>query len=217
MSTNMAIDGNLLTLSQWLSPAFPLGAFTYSHGLETAIDEGWIHDAVSLQDWLEDVLENGSGRSDAIWIRAAMKDGADLAGLNAMVRAYAPAMERMREADKQGAAFVKTVNAVWVTSLPDLVLPLALGAAAHTRRMDRDTVVGLYLNAFVGNLVSAAQRLMPLGQTPAQQVMSALTPLCLRLTVATRKLGPDDVWSNAFLSDIAAMKHETLQHRLFQS
>ncbi|PYG33321.1 urease accessory protein UreF [Pelagimonas varians] len=213
----MPIDGNLLTLSQWLSPAFPLGAFTYSHGLETAIEAGWVHDAISLQDWLEDLLEHGSGRTDAIWIRAAMSDGAHWPDLDALARAYSPAAERLREADKQGGAFVKTVNAVWFTSLPALVLPLALGAAAQTRRMDADTVVALYLNAFVGNLVSAAQRLMPFGQTQAQQVLSALTPLCLRVTATTRPLTPDDLWSNAFLSDISAMKHETLQHRLFQS
>ncbi|MGH1415222.1 MAG: urease accessory protein UreF [Pelagimonas sp.] len=213
----MSIDGNLLTLSQWLSPAFPVGAFTYSHGLEAAIEAGWVHDVVSLQNWLETVLDQGSGRSDAIWIRSAMSDDANLSDLDTLARAYLPAAERLREAERQGAAFVKTVNAVWYTSFPDLLLPLAVGAAAQRQRMDGDAVVALYLNAFIGNLVSAAQRLMPLGQTPAQQVVSAMTPLCLRLTVATRGASPDDLWSNAFLSDIAAMKHETLQPRLFQS
>ncbi|MBO9465391.1 urease accessory protein UreF [Tropicibacter sp. R15_0] len=213
----MPIDGNLLILSQWLSPAFPIGAFTYSHGLEAAIEAGWVHDAVSLQNWLEDVLEQGTGRADAIWIRAAMQDGADLDDLNALARAYAPAAERLREAEKQGAAFVKTVNAVWFTSFPAVQLPVAVGAAAARQRMDGDAVVSLYLNAFVGNLVSAAQRLMRLGQTEAQQMVTALTPLCLRLTLVSRNEGVEELWSNAFLSDIAAMKHETQQPRLFQS
>lgn len=223
-ATNTAIppmrtDARLLTLAQWLSPAYPIGAFAYSHGLESAVRAGWVADAEGLRAWLTDVLEHGSGRADAIWLHLAhgCDDAQALLALDAEARAFSPARERLREGTRQGASFARTTAAVWGLELPDLLLPLALGRAAHLTGMDPVPVAALYLHSFAGNLAAAAQRLMPLGQTAAQKVLADLTPLCTELAEATAGAGLDDIASAAFLSDVAAMKHETLEPRIFQS
>ncbi|WP_368667889.1 urease accessory protein UreF [Palleronia pontilimi] len=212
----MAIDAKLLTLTQWMSPAFPTGAFAFSHGLEAAIHDGWIADAQGLEEWLRDCLTDGTGRSDAIFLRLAFA-APDPRELDAQARAFATACERVREADRQGAAFVRTANAVWDLALPDLLLPIALGHAARRVGLDVEATVGLYLQAMVTNLVSAALRLSPLGQTAGQRVVLNLQDTCMSVANETRGATLDDLVGNAFLSDIAAMRHETQQPRLFQS
>lgn len=209
-------DARVLTLAQWLSPAFPVGAFAYSHGVETAIRAGWITDGDGLAAWLRDCLTEGSGRSDAIFLRLAFA-AADPGEVDALARSFATGRERLREAERQGAAFVRTVNAVWDLSLPDLLLSVAVGRAAGLAGLDPDLTVSLYLHAFVTNLVSAAIRLSPLGQTEGQRIIRDLQPLCTDLAADTRDATATDIVGHAFLSDIAAMRHETLEPRLFQS
>ena len=210
------IDVRFLTLTQWLSPAFPTGAFAYSHGIETAIHEGWIANAKDLERWLRDCLIHGSGRADAIWLRLAYTSD-DPLEIDAKARAFALARERLREADRQGAAFVATVNAVWDLALPKMLLPVAVGRAARLTELDVDTAVTLYLQSFVANLTLAAIRLGPIGQTAGQQIIQRLQSLCLEIAEETKAADADDVYGNAFLSDIASMTHETLEPRLFQS
>ena len=215
----MRTDAQLLTLAQWLSPAYPLGAFAYSHGLESATRAGWIADADGLFAWLSDVLQHGTGRADAIWLHLAhgCTETEALLELDAQARAFAPAQERLREGARQGAAFARTTAAVWKIELPELLLPLALGRAARLMEMPPVPVAALYLHSFAGNLTAAAQRLMPLGQTAAQAVLADLIPLCTAVAEAAAGAGLDDIASAAFLSDVAAMKHETLEPRIFQS
>ena len=215
-SMTMLIDARLLTLTQWLSPAFPTGAFAYSHGVETAIHEGWIVDANGLESWLRDCLSDGSARADAIWLRLA-RAAADPLQIDAKARSFALARERLREAERQGAAFVATVNAVWDLALPEMLLPVSVGRAARLTGLDVDATVTLYLQAFVANLTSAAIRLSPIGQTAGQRVILNLQALCLDVAEETKAADADDVFGNAFLSDIASMAHETLEPRLFQS
>ena len=209
-------DPRFLTLTQWLSPAFPTGAFAYSHGIEAAIPDGWITDAESLEDWLQDCLTDGSGRADAIWIRLAF-EAEDPKPVDLEARAFISSHERLREAERQGAAFINIVNDVWDLSLSGLLLPVALGHAARRVRLDIDATVALYLQSFVSNLVSAAMRLAPIGQTAGQRVVANLTPLCIKVADDTKGASAEDIFGNAFLSDISAMRHETLQARLFQS
>lgn len=204
---------DLLTLTQWLSPAFPVGAFAYSHGLETAIRDGAVFDADSLQDWLTVLLTQGSGRGDAILLAAAHR-GEDV---NDLARAVAASAERTRESERQGAAFAGTVRAVWGLDLPDLMYPVAVGRAAALRGLPCQPAAALYLQAFASNLVSAAVRLVPLGQTEGQRVLAALTPMCEMIADESQIATTDDLWSNAWGSDIAAMRHETMEPRLFQS
>lgn len=216
---HMPIDPGLLTLSQWLSPSYPLGSFAYSHGLETAMTQGAVHDAGSLQLWMEDVLAHGSGRADAgfLWRAYRAEKCADILRLDAEARAFACSQERQREAQRQGSAFVRTTNAVWGLTLPDVVLPVAVGRAAALQGIDGYDAAALYLQSFAANLILAAVRICPLGQTEGQAVLAALSPLCQRIAQETAEAEARDLYSNAFLSDIASLLHETQQPRLFQS
>ena len=180
---------------------------------------GWVKSAADLQGWLQDITRHGTGHFDAIWTRlayAADSDGA-IEVLNTQCRAYASSLERLREGERQGQAFARVTSEVWDLALPSLQLPVALGRAAKLADLPIDAVITLYLQAFLGNLVSAAQRLMPLGQTDAQAVLARLNAACLAIAAETAGKGLEDVSSSAFLSDIAAMRHETLQPRIFQS
>ncbi|MCV2868694.1 urease accessory protein UreF [Defluviimonas sp. WL0002] len=208
-----------LILAQWLSPAFPVGAFAYSHGLETAVQDGVVWNGGTLQAWLEDVLWHGTGANDAILVAAAYtarnEDELDLA--DASARAFAASAERLREGLLMGSAFTATVLASHGITLPDLVYPVALGRAARLAKLPLEPVQAMYLQAFVSNIVSAAVRLIPLGQTEGQAVLGRLAPQCGKVAAKVRGRGLDDLGGTAFLSDVAAMRHETLNIRLFRS
>jgi len=215
----MPIEHDTLTLAQWFTPSYPLGAFAYSHGLETAISDGRITSAASLQDWLRDVLVHGSGRNDCILLRAAfLCEGLDaLAEVDAHARAFAASAERLAEASVQGDAFARTTQAVWGGDVPPACHPVAVGYAAAQMGLPLALTAQMYLQSFASNLVSAAVRLVPLGQTEGQAVLAALTPLCREIVQDTRTATLDDLAGSAFMSDIAAMRHETLEHRIFRS
>jgi len=209
----------VLTLTQWLSPSYPIGSFAYSHGLETALADGWVHDAASLQIWLADVLTDGSGWADAVLFCAAYQapDNEAVREVDATGRAFAASAERLRESVNQGAAFARTLNATSDLELPDAIFPVAVGRAAAHIDAPCEMAASLYLQAFVSNLVLACVRMIPLGQTEGQAIIQTLSPLCLKAAKAASKATLDDLYSNTFLSDIAAMRHEAQQPRLFQS
>jgi urease accessory protein len=215
----MTIESNILTLAQWLSPGFPVGAFAYSHGLEAAISDGTIATAGDLQAWLENVLCHGTGRNDCILLRAAWASRSEdeLDRIGAAALAFSGSAERVLETSLQGAAFGRTTAAIWGGDGVALPYPVAVGAAAARLEIDADTTAAMYLQAFVANLVSAAVRAVPLGQTEGQAVLAALSPLCLGIATDTASTTLDDLQSTAFLSDIAAMRHEALQPRIFRS
>ncbi len=208
----------LLTLAQWLSPAFPVGAFAYSHGLDAAVTDGTVTDADSFADWLDDVLFHGGGRTDAILLVAAhAADEASLQGLDELARALAPSAERLMETDLQGAAFAGTAAAIWGTDGAPRTYPVAVGAAAAVHGLPLEQTVQFYLHAFASNLTAAATRLVPLGQTEAQAVLAARAPALADLGRLALSLTLEDLGSSAFLADIASMRHETQYSRMFRS
>lgn len=213
-------DTQVLKLAQWLSPAYPVGAFSYSHGLEWAVEAGDVSGADSFRDWLEDVLRHGAGRADVIFLAAAFRAETPAAVLtiDAQARAFAPSAERLLETEAQGHAFAKTTGAVWPgEDVPPLSHPVALGYAARLHGLPLLLTARMYLQAFASNLVSAAIRLIPIGQTEGQRLLNALTPLIETLAVDALNETPEDLSSTAFLADIASMKHETQYSRLFRS
>lgn len=207
---------DVLTLTQLLSPSFPVGAFAYSHGLEMAIAEGQIWDAATLEGWLRDLLEHGGGLADAVLLNAAF-GATDVGAIDATARAFASGRERLMETDLQGAAFCETVNAIHALDLYGLCYPVAVGRTARLLKLDVTLTTALYLHAFAANLTAAAMRALPLGQVDGQRVQIALKPLCTCIAQDTQNATLADLHSTAWLSDIAAMRHETLYSRTFRS
>ena len=205
-----------LTLMQWLSPAFPVGAFAYSNGLEQVISDGQVGDTTTLQDWLTSVVTHGSGWADAVLLVAAYR-AEDVADVDATARAFAASAERLKETDLQGAAFCDTAQAVWGLGLHGLTYPVAVGAAARAVDIPLPETVPLYLHAFASNLVSAAQRAIPLGQTDGQTVLASLAPTLAETARRAETTRLAALTSTSFAADIAAMRHETLQPRIFRT
>ncbi len=205
----------------WLSPAFPTGGFAYSHGLEWAVEVGDITDGESLRVWLEDVLAHGAGRSDLILLRQAHRNAADpisLHEITTLALAATPARERRDEALNQGRAFQLAVAPWGTTRAPaDAPYAVAVGAAAGDAGIDQDAVALAYLQAFAANLISAAVRLVPLGQTAGLRVLAVLEPVILSVAADTARLTLDALGGCTFRSDLAAMRHETQYTRLFRS
>ena len=207
-----------IILAQWLSPAYPVGGFAHSHGLEELVGSGKVRDARSLRDWLETVLDAGSGRSGAVFLAAAYRAGPDgAAELDSRARAFSPSFELLAESDRQGTAFSRTTEAVWGKPLGCRAYPVAVGLAARLNGLPLRLTAEMFLHAFLSNLVSAALRLLPIGQTGGQHLISALTPLCVRIAQESLDGDLDSLSSTAFLSDIATMRHETRATRIFRS
>lgn len=223
----MADTTATLRLLAWLSPAFPTGGYAYSHGIEWAIEAGDISDEETLFAWLSDVLRHGSGRTDAILVRHAHRAGGDiatLAGLVEMALAVQPGRERRAEAIGQGNAFAAAARA-WDTALlrtladaaGDLPYSIAVGAMAGISSIDEDLTAGAVLQAFAANLISAAVRLVPLGQTTGLAVLARLEPVIAALIRETSSAALDDIGGFCFRSDIASLRHENQNTRLFRS
>jgi len=206
----------LLRLLAWVSPAFPTGAFAYSHGLEWAVEHGDVRDEATLRAWLEDVLRHGAGRTDAILFRHAHA-GADATQLGRAVQA---SRERLAESIGQGDAFLRAASA-WQAFAPEEIhgvpLAVAIGTLAGAQNIDPDLACAAMLQAFAQNLISAAVRLVPLGQSTGLSVLAALEPTILAVAEETRGKTLDDIGGCAWRSDIAAMRHETQHTRLFRS
>ncbi len=206
---------SLLHLLTWLSPAFPTGGFAYSHGLEWAVEAGDVRDEASLTAWMEDTLRLGALWSDTILLRLAHR-GEDVAALGL---ALCPSAERRLESSAQGAAFALAAAAWPGVAWDDAPLPYAVAvgrlAAAHGVAEDDTTLA--FLHAASANLVSAAIRLIPLGQAAGLRVQAALEPTILAIAQASASSGADELGGACWASDIAAMRHETQYTRLFRS
>lgn len=204
----------LLGLIQRLSPGFPVGGYAYSHGLETVMAAGGLRSAAALEDWIADLLAQGSGRSDAILLCHAMAPGADHAALADLARALAAGRERLRESLDQGRAFTEAAARIGDEEAAPLPYPVAVGRSCATLGLPPE-VMAVRLQAFAANLVQAAVRFVPLGQGEGQAVLARLRPLIL--TVA-EEAAPEDleaIGGAALRSDLASLTHETLEVRIF--
>ena len=210
-------DGALLCLTQWLSPAFPVGGYAYSHGLEWAISAGDVTTAAQLQRWIGTVLTEGAGRTDAILLAQALRPETDLSDLAALAQALAASRERLLETLDQGRALGQTIAALTGRGEDAMPYPVALGAAARDLGLPVVRVVALYLHAVASALVQAGVRFVPLGQTEGQAVLAALHPVILQVAQEAADAGIDRIGSGAFRSDLAAMRHETMDVRIFRT
>jgi urease accessory protein len=234
MATNMT-EGALYRLMAWLSPGYPVGAFSHSNGLEFAVETQLVRDRLTLIDWLHDVLHHGNGWNDAVLFvhahRAATEqDGLRLRSVALLAAAANPGRERRLETVAQGAAFRRISRDAWPApglelldgiDDSDLAYPVIVATMAASHGVDLPASLAAYLHAVLANIVSAAQRLVPLGQTDGQRAIAALMPDVE--TVAAKALALDD--GDPFLAlggctlaaDLAALQHETQYTRLFRT
>lgn len=208
-----------MTLAQWFSPAFPVGAFSYSHGLEAAIDSGEVCCPKSVESWIRDLIYHGGGRNDALFIAAAFRasDTEALSHVNAQCRAFAASKERLMETDLQGEAFCAAIFALSGTGPDRLAYPVSIGWAASDHGLPLGETLACYLQAFASNLVAVAMRLVPIGQSDGQRIIQALSPDCLSVAQDALSGDLDDLSSICFMADIASMRHETQHSRIFRS
>jgi urease accessory protein len=221
----------LYRLMTWLSPSYPVGAFSYSSGIEWAVEAGDIKDAASLKDWLAVMAAEGSGFCDCVFFRHAHQavadaDNAQLREVAELSAAFIPSKERHLETTAQGRAFIEATRAVWPCDAIErlaavwdgpVTYPVAVGVTASGHGIAVAPALQAYLHAMVANWISAGVRLVPLGQTDGQRVLAALESV-VALTISRALATPlDRVGSSAFRSDLASMRHETQYTRLFRS
>ncbi len=220
----------LYRLLAWLSPSFPIGAFSYSHGLEAAVEIGTVHDRASLQSWITAIITQGSGRIDADILRDAhhAASAGDLSGLTAVNQrgiAYRATAELALENQAQGAAFLAACRSAWPDAFLDewaaidqpACYAAEVGAATARAGIILEDVLIAYLQAMAANLVSAGLRLAIIGQTDGQRVLAALEPVVIRAARDATMRDPADFGSASFAIELLSMAHETQYTRLFRS
>lgn len=215
---------SLLRLMTWLSPAFPVGGFVYSGGLEAAVDGGHLADGDGLAAWLSTLLSAGSLRNDAILLgeaHRAFDDPERLLAVAELASALAGSAERYSESVRQGDAFLAAASA-WPHAVLDVfsaqtAYSVAVGAVAGAHGVTVCDTLAAYLHAQCAQLVSAAIRLGLIGQRQGVAVLAGLEPLILRQSQALADLTPDDLGSATVIADMLSMRHETQYSRLFQS
>jgi urease accessory protein len=221
----------LYRLMTWLSPAFPVGAFSYSSGIEWAVEAGDILDATSLKDWLAAMLAEGSGFCDGVFLahahRAASSDDSmALRDIAELAAALVPSRERQLETSAQGRAFIDIARAAWncdglerMVAHCDgtIVYPVAVGLVSAAHGIPLAPTMHAFFHALTSSWISAGARLVPLGQTDSQRVLALLEPVAVATAKRALQATLDDLGSASFRADLASMRHETQYTRLFRS
>jgi urease accessory protein len=221
----------LYRLMTWLSPSFPVGAFSYSSGIEWAVQAGDIVDAATLRDWLAATLAQGPGFCDGVFLAhahraASSRDDAGLREIAELAAAFAPSRERHLETSAQGRAFVDIARAAWNCDGLDrmvaccdgiTIYPVAVGVVSAAHAIPLAPTIQAFLHALTSNWISAGARLIPLGQTDSQRVLASLEPAVVSTTKRALQASLDELGSATFRADVASMRHETQYTRLFRS
>jgi urease accessory protein len=227
----MNTETALYSLLAWLSPSFPVGAYTYSHGLEYAVESGLVKDRDSLVEWVETIITAGTGRTDAMLFCAAYRaeDAEQLAWVVERADALRGTAEMALESAAQGQAFLDTVRAAWAHAAledwaktlqtmqrpPAYAVAVAVVAARHG--LPLEMTLTAFLHAIVANLISAGVRLIPLGQTDGQKAISTLATTVIVGVKNILNQSIDDLGSATPMIDWTSMRHETQYTRLFRS
>ena len=218
----MAETKALLRLASWLSPAFPVGSFSYSSGLETAVAEGRLASAEQLHEWLSDLLRHGSLRNDGVFVSLGWQHAADTVRLgecNTLVIAMAGSAGRLLELTAQGDAFLQAVSPWGIAfDLEDSpAYPVVVGAAARTLAIGQQSVIALFLNAAITNQIQAAIRLGVLGQKEGVALVARLETGIADIAAVLENATENDLGGTAMIAEIAAMNHDDLSPRIFRS
>jgi urease accessory protein len=231
MSDEVVSPHALYRLLIWLSPAYPVGAFSYSSGIEWAVEAGDITDAESLRQWLEAMLADGSGVNDGIFFVQAHGTVANsvdtaLIELAELSAAFVPARERYLETTSLGRAFIEVTCAAWpcaaLARLQKLwngpvTYPIAVGVACAGHDIPLAPATHAFLTALTTNWISAGVRLIPLGHTESQKLLRMLEPAIEQTAHRVLAATLDDLGSATFRADLASAMHETQYTRLFRT
>jgi urease accessory protein len=221
----------LYRLMTWLSPSFPVGAFSYSSGIEWAVEAGDVTDAAGLRDWLSAMLTDGAGFCDAVFLSQTHRavsshDNAALRDIAGLAAAFVPSRERQLETTTQGRAFIDISRAAWSCDGLDeliascggpVVYPVAVGLVSAAHGIPLEPALHAFLHAVVSNWISASARLIPLGQTDSQRVLAQLESDVAATARRAVAASLDDLGSATFRADLASLCHETQYTRLFRS
>jgi urease accessory protein len=224
----------LLRLQSWLSPAFPAGSYSYSHGLEWAVEAREVCDRRSLVDWLESDLRHGSGRNEAIffkeaWLYAMKNDQEGLVEISELAAAFRGTSEFALESSQPASACLAIFKKVWPDRTLDLLaeilrerqispaVAVVLGVRLACEGAPLSVALPVFLQSYIANLVTAGVRLIPLGQTDGQLAIAELEHVIEAASAQAAASTIDDLGSAAFMVDLASMAHETQYTRLFRS
>lgn len=221
----------LYRLMTWLSPSFPVGAFSYSSGIEWAVEAGDVTDAATLRDWLSAMLTDGAGFCDAVLLAqihraVSSHDDAALRDIAELAAAFVPSRERQLETTTQGRAFIDISRAAWACEGLDeviaacggpIVYPVAVGLVSAAHGIPLQPALHAFLHAVVSNWISAGARLIPLGQTDSQRALAQLEADVVATAKRAIAASLDDLGSATFRADLASLRHETQYTRLFRS
>ena len=206
----------LLMLFNWMSPTFPIGGFAYSHGLEQAIADGLATPA-ELHNWVSDLLQSGSAWNDAVFFSQCWHD--DASHLNELALALCGSAERYQETTQLGRNFTIAAN-VWLGTTPtegEIAYPVAAGCICAKSGIEQRQALLAFLQGFCAAQISVAVRLIPLGQTKGLGVLRDLSPIIVEVATRATQSTLERLGSNCFFAEIAAMKHETLEPRVFRT
>ena len=204
----------MLILQNWFSPAFPVGSFCYSGGLETAIARGDVENRDSLAGWLRQTLLHGSIFMDAVFLRATI-EGEDV---NDLCLALCAGAERYQETTELGAAFERVMRETQAIELPaGLAYPVAVGMAARTLCLPVGVTVAAFLQGACMNQISVAVRTVPIGQMDGQACLVSLMPTIEQAAAAVMETDTEIVGSFALAADLCALEHETTEQRIYRT
>jgi urease accessory protein len=232
MPLSAITEAGLYRLLTWLSPGYPLGAYSCSHGIEYAVEAAIVRDRDGLVAYVRAALEEGSGRIDAALLSAAWSavqkgDEERLDEIADLAAAWRGSAEMALETETQGRAFLSTTRAAWPHPGLDafaarradaaVALPVAVAVAAACHGISLPPTLAAFLHAFAANLVSAGVRLIPLGQTDGQRALAALEPAVAEVATTAMTVPLDDIATSTPLIDWCSMRHETQYTRLYRS
>tara|TARA_B100001248_G_scaffold129623_1_gene97190 strand:- start:147 stop:860 length:714 start_codon:yes stop_codon:yes gene_type:complete len=222
---------DLHTVLTWFSPSYPIGSYAYSHGLEYAVEEGLVKDPQTLLGWIRDLLFFGTGYNDSIIINSiydsvANDNCVEFDYISQIANAIKPTKEIALESYQQGVSFKNILMDVYSNSnltfylnrLDDCITyPSVVGVAGGIFEVEKKLLLHSYLHAFTSNILSAALRIMPIGQTEIQKIIFQMKGNVEEMTNKSLGLSLSDLGSSVFISDWASSKHQNQYTRLFRS
>ena len=201
-------------LFSWFSPNFPIGSFNFSHVLEAAVEMKFIHDSFTLENWISNLITDGSGKTDVILLSNAYRGK----NINELALALCPSKERWIESIKLGKSFSKNIRDNWSYNIEDeLAFPVALGKAGSFFSIPLDQLLIIFLQSFASNLITFGMKHIPLCQSAGQKILINLIPVIQAQSMKYKNYDIKDIGSSAFISDLASMYHENLKNRIYQT